>query len=94
MIELVPSELIEVSLGHAGDQRELPLERRRHACRHGLGAGARQRRGNLDGGGNRLAAAARSGATEKLTTPVSSNPTAISVVPIGRRMNGSEMLIF
>jgi hypothetical protein len=33
------------------------------------------------------------GSIGKLTTPITSNPAANSVVPIGRRMNGSEMLI-
>jgi len=33
------------------------------------------------------------GSIGKLTTPSINNPAAISTVPIGRRMNGSEMLI-
>ena len=33
------------------------------------------------------------GSNGKLTTPITSNPAARSVVPIGRRTNGSEMLM-
>ena len=33
------------------------------------------------------------GSIGKVTTPITSNPIASSVVPIGRRMNGSEMFI-
>ena len=43
------SALCRGQLRDAGDLAELTLQRRRDRCRHGLGAGARQRRRHLDG---------------------------------------------
>ena len=78
-------------LRDAGDLPELLLQRGGNRRRHGLGAGARPGRGDLNGGKSTCGSGA-TGRNGNETRPTNASAAINSVVATGRPMNGSEML--
>ena len=89
-----PSEARRGHLRDAGDLCELALQRLRHRGRHGFRAAAGQARGNLDGREVDLRQGRHGATGDRRPARMNRIPAISSEVPIGKRMNGEEMLSF